>query len=78
METSSAPVVKAQLEEIASDTLCDIRTVSKATAPKDFLENTIAANTVSRLKLPLYDQTFSHQITDTVSKDYIQFALGDI
>ena len=72
------PVVKAQLEEISLDMLCNIRAVSKATAPSDFLEGQITGHIVSRLSLPLYDQTFSHQINGTVSKDYVQFGLGEV
>ena len=72
------PVVKAQLEEIVLDMLCSLRAVSKAKAPKDFLDGNITASIVSRLSLPLYDQTFAHQINGTISKDYIQFALGEV
>jgi len=72
------PAIKAQLEEIVLDVLCNIRAVSKAHAPPTFLEGSLTSNVVSRLSLPLYDQTFSHQINGTISKDYIQFALGEV
>ena len=38
------PVVKAQLEEIVLHMLCNLRGVTEASAPKEYLEGTITSN----------------------------------
>ena len=61
------PVARAQLEEIVLDMLCNIRAVSKANAPKEFLDGSITSKIVERVSMPLYDETFSHQINGSIS-----------